>query len=256
MTNNGQEGIIPSENNLERGIDDMSSLQGKVLFPFIAPPNGGKGTQTKALSQRFNLPTVDMGGMLREVAKEDSALGRTIREKQAAGQLVDTGIVMEVLKAGLARLLQANQSAKGFILDGFPRNMEQTEGLFGICSELGAKLAKVFYLNVPNDVILERARNRRMCPVDSEIYNLASKPPRNGLFCDNHPDKELIQRNDDKEEKVQERLRSFEVDTRPILNRFQESGHLVEVDGNRAADTVTNDLANIMNPFLNPTPVS
>lgn len=231
----------------------MSLLQGKLLFPFIAPPNGGKGTQTNALSTRFAMPKVDMGGMLREVAKEDSELGRQVKQRQDNGQLVELPIVMQVLKAGLTKLAEANQNVKGFILDGFPRNVEQVEALLTLCNEMGARIAKAFYLNVPDSVILERAINRRLCPVGGEIYNMATKPPKNGDLCDVH-NVQLTQRNDDKPEKVQERLRSFEEETRPVLNRFTETGHLDEVNGNRAEAEITNELAEKMQPFLNLSP--
>lgn len=232
----------------------MSSvLQGKLLFPFIAPPNGGKGTQTNALSKQFGMPKIDMGGILREIAKEDTDLGRQVRERQANGQLVETSIVLQALKTGLTKLAEANQNVKGFILDGFPRNIEQGEGLFTLCNELGAKIAKAFYLKVPDEVIMERAVNRRICPVGGEIYSLTSKPPKNPGLCDVH-NVALEQRNDDKPEKVRDRLKSFVDETRPVLQKFKDSGHFVKIDGHRPENEITKEIADIMQPFFNLTP--
>jgi adenylate kinase len=239
----------------QRGSDFMTTMQGKLLFPFIAPPNGGKGTQTNALSKKFEIPRIDMGGMLREIAKEDSALGREIRDRQANGRLVDTPIVLQVLKAGLIKLAAANQNVKGFILDGFPRNLEQGEGLFSLCNEMGARIAKVFYLKVPEEEIMNRAVNRRICPEGGEIYNLSSKPPANPGVCDVH-NVQLVVRNDDMPDKVRERLRSFEDETRPVLNRFEQSGHIENIDGNRPEQEITEEISAKMQPFLSLTPAT
>jgi adenylate kinase len=227
-------------------------LKGKYFFPFIAPPNGGKGTQTYALSNKFNLPKIDMGGMLRSIAQSESELGQEIRERQAKGMLVDTPIVMRVLKEGLRELAQKNPQARAYILDGFPRNQEQAEGIFRICEELGTQVAKAFYLDVPDEVITERAVNRRLCP-KGEIYNLLTNPPKVAGVCDVDGEA-LIHRSDDHPEPVKARLKSFKEETWPILDIFRQKGLLVEINGNRPPEQVTEDLVREMQPFLNLTP--
>ncbi|MBY0403230.1 MAG: nucleoside monophosphate kinase [Cyanobacteria bacterium] len=228
----------------------MSALEGKVLFPFIAPPNGGKGTQTNALSLRFGIPKIDMGALLREIGKEQTDLGKAVRDRQDNGRLVDTTIVIAVLKAGLIKLAEANPNVKGFILDGFPRNIEQGEGLFLLCEEQGCQIARAFYLKVPDDVIMLRAISRRICPVGNEIYNLMTKPPLKEGICDIHG-VPLIQRVDDQPDKVLERIRSFTDDTRPVLARFRETGHFEKVDGNRPESEITDEISEKMQVFFN-----
>jgi adenylate kinase len=231
----------------------MNPLEGKLLFPFIAPPNGGKGTQTNALCTRFNMPKIDMGAILRQIGKEDTELARQVRERQANGQLVETPVVLEALKEGLKKLAEKNPDVKGYILDGFPRNSSQVDGLVSLCKETGAIVAKAFYLKVPDSAIMTRAVNRRICPVGGEIYNLLSKPPKTPGICDVHG-VALDQRNDDKPEKVQERLRSFQEDTRPIVKRFRELELLEKVDGDRPEELITQDLVTILQPFFDLTP--
>jgi adenylate kinase len=228
---------------------EHSPLERKLLFPFIAPPNGGKGTQTRRLSAHFGIPKVDTGALLREKAKEDTPLGLHIRERQHAGQLVDTPVVLEVLKTELLSLLAITPDVPGFILDGFPRNREQADGLFEMCHDLGARVARAIYIKVPEEEILRRAVNRRICPVDGAIYNLLTNPPKREGLCD-IDGTPLIQRVDDQPEKVRTRLHSFEEETRPMIARFRQAHILAKIDGNRTVEAISEDIIQEMAPFL------
>jgi adenylate kinase len=230
------------------------TLDNVLFFPFIAPPNGGKGTQTSVLSDLFQMPRIDMGSMLREIAKEDSSLGREVNERLINGLLVDTPIVMDVMQDGVMKALQQHPNAQGrvgFILDGFPRNLEQTQGLMGLCERTGASVAKAIYLDVPNEKIIERAVNRRICPVCGTIYNLAFKPPKQDGLCDLEG-ATLEQRADDRPEKVERRLIAFADETLPILQEFEQRGLLVRVNGDRPVKEVTEQLSQLMQGYLSP----
>jgi adenylate kinase len=235
----------------------QSPLKNVLLFSFIGPPNGGKGTQTSFLAEKYNLPRVDMGATLREMAKAETVLGRTIQGKLSNGQLVETPIVMEALAASLEIQLQKRQGAsasqeppKGFILDGFPRSLEQVQGLLQLCDKTGAVLSNAFYITVPHDVILNRATNRRICPVCGTIYSLISKPPLKEDVCDKEG-AVLSQRPDDMPDKVEMRLQSFAEDTSPILERFEKLNLLVTIDGNRSVELVSRDLSERIELLLN-----
>src|SRR5689334_3434828 len=115
----------------------QSILSGKLLFPFVAPPNGGKGTQTRILSERYKLPTFDMGGTFRAILKEgqDPELAEELKFYMSQGKLVPVQTVLKVFTKGFEALAAKSPDAKGYILDGFPRNVEQAEGLMALCQQ-------------------------------------------------------------------------------------------------------------------------
>jgi adenylate kinase len=227
------------------------------VFPFISPPSGGKGTQTQRLSEQFDLPRVDMGGMLRQVAASGSELGDRVKSILAQGQLVDTPTVLATLQEGIQNLLKTLTSPpRGLILDGFPRNAEQAQGLGPILDALNARIAAVIYLDVPREVIIDRAANRVLSEKSGIVYNLKTNPPKTPGVCDVTGEK-LIQRPDDQPEVVAKRLASFDADTQPILAIYEQQGTLKSIDGNRAIDAVTQDLVALIEPLLlTPTGVS
>jgi adenylate kinase len=234
----------------------QSDLSTVLFFPFIAPPNGGKGTQTSLLATRYGMPRVDMGSLLRAIAKEDSPLGLTVQERLAQGQLVDIGIVIDVLKDGIEKQLNLNtpkaNEPLGFILDGFPRNVEQTEALMAMCEANGAKMAAAIYLNVPNETIVERAANRRICADCGAIYNLASKRPTKAGVCDVCGGVHLDHRSDDQPEKVQLRLASYALETVPVLTYFEARGLLKTINGDASVTAISQELCAVMDSYLAP----
>jgi adenylate kinase len=229
------------------------TLDNVLFFPFIAPPNGGKGTQTSRLADLYDMPRIDMGSMLRVVAKDDTPLAHRVKETLAAGKLVNIETVIDVLKAGIQKQLDARDASSNkiaFILDGFPRNAEQTTALLEMCASTGAEIGAAIYLDVPYDVIAERAINRRICGDCGQIYNLKSQAPQVEGVCDNCGGTHLEHRVDDQPEKVTVRLEGFDADTLPILAAFEKQGNLHRVDGNRSVDDVTESLKTLMNTVL------
>jgi adenylate kinase len=228
------------------------------FFPFIAPPNGGKGTQTSRLSKQFQMPRLDMGALLRAITKEDSELARVVNARLSQGQLVSLDIVMDVLVDGIAKQLKTLPEGRpaGFILDGFPRSLEQSEALLALCDKTGAKVAQAFYLDVPEAVIVERASNRRICQDCGEIHNVKTKPLTPDGRCTVCGSSHILHRVDDQPDKVQNRLRSFAEETLPILERFESRNLLTRVDANREMDVITDELSALLQQHLALSPAS
>lgn len=256
----------------------INPLEGKLLFPFIAPPNGGKGTQTQILSQRYNLPTFDMGATFRGIMKEgkDPVLKAELESFMNNGKLVPIETVVKVFKKNFEELASQNPSAKGFILDGFPRNQDQADALNVLCTEWYAKLAKVIYLNVSMEVVKARATGRRFCSQNARhVYNVndpklapqSKKIVFNGTdpetdsmgrtiwLCD-IDGAELIIRPDDEPATVEKRLTEYQKETDPLIAYFREKNQLVEINGEQDPCQVTQAIDSEIQPLLglSPTP--
>lgn len=240
----------------------QSLLSGKLLFPFVAPPNGGKGTQTRILSERYKLPTFDMGGTFRAILKEnkDPALAEELKSYMNQGKLVPIQTVLKVFTKGFTDLVAQYPDAKGYILDGFPRNTDQADGLIALCEQWGAKMAKVIYLNVSMAVVEQRATGRRFCSKDAgHVYNIheskftpKAKKTEKGQdvwLCD-IDQAELIIRADDEPETVKKRLAEYAQETDPLIRKFKETGLLVEIDGEQAPEKVTQQIEAVIQPLL------
>lgn len=246
-------------------------LSGKLLFPFVAPPNGGKGTQTRILSERYKLPTFDMGGTFRAILKEgqDPALAEELKSYMGQGKLVPVQTVLKVFTKGFETLAEKHPDAKGYILDGFPRNVEQAEGLMVLCQQWGAQIAKVIYLKVSMAVVEQRATGRRFCSKDANhVYSIheprfmpqAKKLNVDGTVAKDEQGHEiwlcdidqadLILRADDEPETVKKRLTEYAQETDPLIRKFREMGLLVEINGEQPADKVTQEIEAVVQPLL------
>ncbi len=248
-----------SQTMTEKNALRENELKGKKLFPFVAPPSGGKGTQTAALLKTYpdKLGKFDMGATFRTAVKDpENPLGQKIRESMKAGQLVDISIVMQLFEKGLKAEAEAQPNLTGFILDGFPRNVEQLENLLLLCEKEGASVAQAFYLDVPEQVIIDRSAGRAFCNHCNEPFNLRIK----GM--DVHPcavakrditpadTDDFYQREDDAEATVRKRLQSFSDETQPMIDLFRKKDLLSDVDGNRAPEEITSDMLSKMKGYL------
>lgn len=237
------------------------ALANKQLFPFIAPPNGGKGTQTHALLSAYpeQLRRIDMGALLREAAADtNNPLGEKIRSAQADGQLVTIDIVMDVLAQGMAKVASGASKIKAFILDGFPRNPEQLEKLEELCQKSGAELTRAIYLDVPDEAIIARASGRIFHKETHKPYSLnnpALHPPGYDKSTFNLENSDYYQRDDDKPETVAKRLQGFARDTQPIVDTLEQQGKLLRLDGNQPAEMISMNLIERFNTLLNPATV-
>lgn len=237
---------------------DTALLKDKLLFPFIAPPNGGKGTQTRILSERYGLPTFDMGATFRAILKEgtDPELAEELKSFMNQGKLVPIETVMKVFTKGFLELAAKHPQTKGFILDGFPRSLEQANALRHLVSESHAHIGKVIYLNVSIPTVEKRSTGRRFCSKDAgHVYNIYEPKfqPKAENQCD-IDGAELIIRPDDEPATVQKRLVEYSTETDPIIAFFKQAGLLAEINGEQQPELVTADIEKHVHPILALTP--
>ncbi len=201
---------------------------------FIAPPAAGKGTQAELIVEKYHIPHISTGDILREISKEASEIGEYVRETLASGQLVKDEITYQLVEDRLKR----EDCKNGYIIDGFPRNIDQAYEYDKILERLGYEVGNVILLNVDKKIIEKRITGRRLCENCNTIYNINDKDssPKVESICDNCGGK-LYQRSDDNLESFQQRYETYQKKTEPIIEHYRKQGVLKEVDGN---DTVEN----------------
>ena len=202
----------------------------------LGAPGSGKGTQSQRLVQRFGIPQISTGDLLRSAVARGTPLGIAAKDAMQAGKLVDDAIVLGMIRERLADADTAN----GFILDGFPRNIAQARALDGMLTQLGKPLTAVVQLDVPYAELTRRIAGRRSCPVCKSVFNIYSMPLGAELRCTNCADHPvLLQRPDDNEETVIERLKVYESQTRPLLDYYAKQGLLQSIDAQGDVDSIT-----------------
>jgi adenylate kinase len=196
-----------------------------ILF---GPPGAGKGTQAQRLADDFQLPYVATGDMLRGHVKEGTDLGREAKRYMDAGDLVPDGVIV----AMVAERLQQDDARDGFILDGFPRTVEQSQALDKQLAELGRRITAVLLLDVPDEEVERRLSGRRVCVKKGHNYHIEFDPPKRDAVCDQDGSR-LVQRDDDKPEVIHNRLATYHRKTAPLIDRYDEQGLLKRIDGTR-----------------------
>jgi len=213
-----------------------------VLF---GPPGAGKGTQAERLAAKFAFLHLSSGDVLRAERKSGTELGARVAGYMDSGALVPDEIIVEVI---LARVLKADSKA-GVLLDGFPRTLPQARQLDEALVGAGSRLDLVLSIVVPDELIVERITGRRMCPSTGKIYHVKYLPPKQAGICD-ETGEELIQRKDDTEEVVKQRLAAYHEQTEPLEVYYRQQGLLVEVDGTRDIGAVAQDMCAIVERHL------
>ncbi len=199
----------------------------------LGPPGAGKGTQAQALSKLWGIPQIASGDLLRAAVREDSELGREAASYMDRGQLVPDELVLKLI----AERFRKKDARDGFILDGFPRNVMQAEALAKGLERAGLKLDKAVAVKVPDEEIVKRISGRRTCRNCAAMYHVVFEPPAKPDVCDKCGG-ELYQREDDAEDTVRERLKVYDVTTRPLLDYYGRLGLLAQVDGMGRPDEV------------------
>jgi adenylate kinase len=210
------------------------------IYVLMGPQGAGKGTQAKLLADRFGLPIVATGDILREIALTDTPLGHHIKEVLATGELVSDDILAEVVKERLCK----NDCLSGCILDGFPRTLPQARLLEKVAQEDGCRIV-VIKIDVPHELLLRRLTGRRICKRCNSIYHLEFKPPKVDEVCDLDGEP-LFTRPDDSDEVIRQRLQLYMDKTRPLLEYYDESNRLYRVDGTGTPENVFNRIAEIV----------
>lgn len=207
----------------------------------LGPPGAGKGTQSKRITGHYHIPQVSTGDLLREHVKQGTALGIQVRDLLAKGELVSDHLVCDIV----AWRLREPDAQRGFVLDGFPRTQKQAAWLDAFLNfeffengKWAAWLPIVIRIQVDYNKLLLRITGRRTCPVDGTIYNVYSNPPRVDEICDKDGAR-LVTRDDDREEVIRERLDTYERQTTPVADYYQQLGRVVNVNGDQAVDAVT-----------------
>jgi adenylate kinase len=217
-------------------------MAAKRAFIFLGPPGAGKGTQAKRIARQCGVPHLSTGDMMREAVSRGTELGKIVGPIMQSGQLVSDDLVMKMVE----ERLQQPDCATGCLFDGFPRTLPQAEGLDKILERGGFGKPVVVDLVVSDDKLLRRLTGRRTCSVGGEIYNVYDAPPKLEGVCDNDGGK-LVQRTDDTEEVVGQRLAAYHRQTRPLADYYRRQGVLQELDASVSVDEVTRALETIVN---------
>ena len=212
------------------------------IIVLMGAPGAGKGTQARLLQERLHLPQISTGDIFRALAQTQSPLAEEVRAIQQAGRLISDDVVIRVVED---RTSQADCEA-GYVLDGFPRTAAQAGILEGLATRQGKSLSAIL-IDVPFESLEKRMTGRRSCPVCGEIYNVYFRAPKNDSRCDLHPDAQLIHRADDDEEKVRVRLETFNRETAPVLEYYQQTGRLQRVDGTQDPERIYSAIEQIVN---------
>ncbi len=208
---------------------------------FLGPPGAGKGTQAKEIARLYGVPHLSTGDMLRDHVSRGTALGQLAKPIMARGELVPDQIVLAMVEERISR----PDCANGFVFDGFPRTLPQAEKLAEILRGLRLERPMVLHFVVDARQLMRRLTGRRTCSVGGEIYNVYERPPKVAGRCDNDGG-ELIERPDDREEVIAERLAAYERQTKPLVDYYRSQGLLEDVDGSADVETVTRAVVRVL----------
>lgn len=203
----------------------------------LGPPGAGKGTQAKKIVEKYDIPHISTGDILRDHIARGTELGKKAKGYMEQGTLVPDDLVVKLVKERITE----DDTKDGFLLDGFPRNVAQAVTLDAELDKLGIKLDKVINIVVDPEELIERATSRRVCPKCGATYNINVKPPKVEGICDVCGE-DLIIRSDDKAETVSVRIQVYTDQTSPLIDYYKAQGRLFDVDGSQSIDEVTEDI--------------
>ena len=204
-------------------------------------PGAGKGTQASEIVKKFPIPHISTGDMFRKAIKDETDLGKEAKSYMDRGELVPDEVTVGIVKERISE----DDAKKGFLLDGFPRTIEQAEALNNIMSELYRNIDAVINIEVPEEELMNRLTGRRICEKCGTTYHLVFNPPKVDCVCDIDGGK-LYQRKDDNPETVSNRLSVNVKQSKPILEYYDEKGVLKNIDGAKDIDEVTKDVIDIL----------
>jgi adenylate kinase len=203
----------------------------------LGPPGAGKGTQAETIVNEFSIPHISTGDIFRKNIKEGTALGKKAMEYMDKGKLVPDELTIELVKD---RLLQ-DDCKNGFLLDGFPRTINQADALEDALKSMGQKLDYVINIRVRKELLVERAVGRRICKDCGQTYHMTfNKPSKEGV-CDNCGG-ELLQRKDDTKETVENRINVYMEQTEPLIDYYTKKGIIINIDGEKPIEQVGKDI--------------
>lgn len=213
-----------------------------MVLLLFGPPGCGKGTQSRLIVDWLKIPSISTGDLLRGEIKAGSDLGKAAQATIAAGGLVSDDLVNQILQGRIAQ----PDCGRGFILDGYPRTVEQAEFLDATLQRISADAPIVLYFDVPRDALIGRMTSRRWCPKCGRTYNILSERPRKPGKCDDDGEG-LVVRKDDREDVFRERLRVYDELTRPILAHYHDY-HAIR--GDRSPAYIFEAITGILEPIV------
>ncbi|MBI5682274.1 MAG: adenylate kinase [Deltaproteobacteria bacterium] len=211
-------------------------MHGLIL---LGPPGAGKGTQCQKLVDRYKIPQISTGDILRTAVRDKSQIGLEAKAYMDGGLLVPDAVVVKIV---IERLKQGDCS-NGFILDGFPRTIGQAETLEDTLKEMGKRIDSVISIDVPDDEVIKRLSGRRVCRVCNQGYHILFNPPLNADRCSKCGG-ELYQRDDDREEVIKARLKIYNEQTSPLKEYYKTKGILKSISGVGKMGSITENIIN------------
>ncbi len=199
----------------------------------LGAPGAGKGTQAKILVEKYGIPQISTGDLLRAAVAAGTALGKEAKSYMDKGELVPDSVVLGMVE----ERLKQDDCKKGYILDGFPRNTKQAEALDKMLSPLNMSLTAALNVDVPFDDLMKRLTGRRTCKACGQMYNVYFNAPKKEGVCDKCGG-ELFQRDDDKEETIKKRLEVYNAQTAPLIDYYDKKGILKSVAGTGSIDDI------------------
>ncbi|PTF83242.1 adenylate kinase [Staphylococcus chromogenes] len=204
-------------------------------------PGAGKGTQASEIIKKYPIPHISTGDMFRKAIKDETELGKEAKSYMDRGELVPDEVTVGIVKERISE----DDAKKGFLLDGFPRTIEQAEALNSILKDLGREIEAVVNIDVPEEELMNRLTGRRICEICGTTYHLVFNPPKVEGVCDLEGGK-LYQREDDNPETVANRLDVNIKQSKPILDFYSQKGVLKNIDGSKNINEVTEDVIRIL----------
>ena len=212
----------------------------KILL--IGPPGGGKGTQAKVLIEKYKIPQISTGDMLREHVKKLTSLGQKAKNYMENGELVPDSLILDMMELRL----NDKDCINGYILDGFPRTIPQAEGLDSLLEKLNHSLDNVIIIDVPDDKIVQRMSGRRVHLDSGRVYHIIFNPPKKENI-DDVTGENLSIRKDDEEETVRKRLDVYHNTTKPLIKFYDKKNILNSINGDDEIENVSKEIAKILN---------
>lgn len=211
----------------------------------LGPPGAGKGTQAKLIVEKYNIPHISTGDIFRKNIKEMTPLGIKAKEYIDKGQLVPDELTVDIVKDRI----QEEDCKNGFLLDGFPRTVAQADALSEVLEELGTKLDSVINIKVDENNLIVRLSGRRVCPKCGASFHVVFNPPKNEGVCD-YCGAEVIQRADDSEETVKNRLAVYNKQTQPLIDYYTNNGLIKNINGEQDINKVFAEICEVLGSDL------
>lgn len=216
-----------------------------IRIVFLGAPGAGKGTQAQMLSDKYEIPQLSTGNMLREAVEAGTEIGKKAKSVMDAGGLVSDEIVLGIISARVEK----NDCQNGYILDGFPRTVAQAEGLDAMLLKQGIELSHVFCLEVDDNTVIARQSGRLYAQQSGRVYHEVNNPPKVEGKCD-VTGEELVKRDDDKEEILRHRLSVYREQTAPVKDYYSARDMVQEFDGAQAVESVSDQLTDAIEETL------